>query len=246
MIENQDSSKDSVYCQVDFCYNVKSTSGECNGHAQQRRQGKVYTLLPRKQMLEPWNYPICAFGGCGRPVDRSELCAAHYAQDNRGEELRPIRKHSWQKGDTCSFPGCDREKQTNDLCGSHWSQMFKHGRTWELNLRFPCPVPDCEGVFTRTSRSMMCKRHLAAARRYGLTNDELIALYSNNPECAACGSTEDLHIDHDHACCPVGNGIKCGKCVRGLLCRRCNHLLGHAQDSIELLEGAIRYLQSAR
>jgi len=29
-----------------------------------------------------------------------------------------------------------------------------------------------------------------------------------------------LHVDHDHNCC---NGVKsCGKCVRGIICNRCN------------------------
>src|SRR6185437_4391871 len=34
------------------------------------------------------------------------------------------------------------------------------------------------------------------------------------------------HIDHDHLCCPVGKS--CRWCRRGLACRRCNILIGHA------------------
>jgi len=40
------------------------------------------------------------------------------------------------------------------------------------------------------------------------------------PECAACGSTDFLKIDHDHGCCPTALG--CPKCVRGYLCHECN------------------------
>ncbi len=52
--------------------------------------------------------------------------------------------------------------------------------------------------------------------------------------CAIClAKTEDLEIDHCH--------IK--QVIRGLLCLNCNVLLGHAGDSVEILQKAIAYLQ---
>ena len=67
--------------------------------------------------------------------------------------------------------------------------------------------------------------------------------------CKICGTKEPggmgaFHIDHDHSCC---SGKKCcGKCIRGLLCRRCNDMLGKVEDSIEVLQEMIAYLQSFR
>jgi len=64
--------------------------------------------------------------------------------------------------------------------------------------------------------------------------------------CKVCDTKEPggmgaFHIDHDHNCCP---GKKCcGKCIRGLLCRRCNDTLGKVADSIELLKKMIAYLE---
>jgi len=52
------------------------------------------------------------------------------------------------------------------------------------------------------------------------------ALYARqHGACALCGrSGVPLQIDHDHRHCPGREG--CALCVRGLLCGRCNSLLG--------------------
>lgn len=49
-------------------------------------------------------------------------------------------------------------------------------------------------------------------------------------------------LDHDHSCCPGKKS--CGKCIRGLLCHHCNVGMGHLQDSPEILERALAYLQN--
>lgn len=54
----------------------------------------------------------------------------------------------------------------------------------------------------------------------------------------------DWHLDHDHTCHAAGQW--CSKCIRGLLCKSCNAALGHAQDSVIVLQGMIRYLQRSR
>lgn len=80
---------------------------------------------------------------------------------------------------------------------------------------------------------------------YGLTQADFDALLDRQQNaCAICTTaepgTKGWHIDHDHACCPgVGS---CGNCVRGLLCGKCNLLLGHADDSTVRLDQAKAYL----
>lgn len=49
-------------------------------------------------------------------------------------------------------------------------------------------------------------------------------------------------IDHFHDCCESGS---CGKCIRGLLCHRCNLLVGHSNDSPETLLNLAQYLLDA-
>lgn len=45
------------------------------------------------------------------------------------------------------------------------------------------------------------------------------------------------------ACCPDRNQT-CGKCLRGLLCGKCNRAAGLAKDSPEVLRGLADYLDS--
>lgn len=82
----------------------------------------------------------------------------------------------------------------------------------------------------------------SVASRYGLSKPDLDQMYLNQEnKCAACGDYyEVLHVDHDHACCPTGGS--CGRCVRGLLCKYCNSVLGYVDDDISKLNKLIYYL----
>lgn len=82
---------------------------------------------------------------------------------------------------------------------------------------------------------------------YGITQrdyDRMLAEQGGG--CAICGATESgkgsrLHVDHDHSCCP--DAIRsCGRCVRGLLCMKCNQGLGQFGDDANLLLTAVVYL----
>lgn len=59
---------------------------------------------------------------------------------------------------------------------------------------------------------------------YGLTIEEYDGMAANG--CMACGSMENLHIDHDHSCC-ASHYKTCGKCIRGVLCKSCNIAEGY-------------------
>lgn len=82
--------------------------------------------------------------------------------------------------------------------------------------------------------------------RYGITLDEKDAmLAAQGGVCACCGTDEPKGrgwaTDHNHACCP---GIRsCGKCIRGVICSRCNMALGQFDDDPEKLRSAIAYLE---
>jgi hypothetical protein len=74
-------------------------------------------------------------------------------------------------------------------------------------------------------------------KTYGLSIEEVDHMkISQNECCAICGNkfinTKDMHIDHNHIT---------GK-VRQLLCRGCNHGLGHFRENPLLLDKAKEYL----
>lgn len=88
-------------------------------------------------------------------------------------------------------------------------------------------------------------------RTYNITQcDYLLKSEKQEHRCSICGQLETvkilgtlchLSVDHDHSCC---SGSKsCGECIRDLLCRRCNTIIGQAKDDIQLLQKAIEYLR---
>ena len=95
-------------------------------------------------------------------------------------------------------------------------------------------------------------RELAMRSRFGIEPAQYEALLvAQGGVCAICrkpetavlnGAPKALAVDHDHECCPGARS--CGRCVRALLCQRCNHGIGQFQDDPSLLAAAIDYLQS--
>lgn len=81
------------------------------------------------------------------------------------------------------------------------------------------------------------------ARRFKLTPLEWAILRDNQDgRCRICGSEEDLHLDHDHSCCPK-KGESCGNCIRQFLCKFCNLGVGYFRDNPDLLIKAADYLR---
>lgn len=88
----------------------------------------------------------------------------------------------------------------------------------------------------------------ARLKAFGLTESQFDAMSAAQGDvCAICGNPErtrpahgekpvrNLSIDHDHACCPAEKK-SCGRCIRGLLCGRCNGHLGWFEKHREQIE----------
>lgn len=87
----------------------------------------------------------------------------------------------------------------------------------------------------KVSNKFYQKKHKYKISRQDYEN----LILAHNNKCAICNNEFDdqnfrCNIDHCH---------KTNK-VRGLLCTKCNFLLGLCNDSIEILQNAIKYLNN--
>ncbi|AEK09202.1 hypothetical protein FGG24_gp03 [Mycobacterium phage JC27] len=62
----------------------------------------------------------CSLPYCDKKFLAKGLCNAHYHQQRRGEELRPIQQFRYR----CKFEGCDRPHQAKGYCGRHYQQQL--------------------------------------------------------------------------------------------------------------------------
>lgn len=111
----------------------------------------------------------------------------------------------------------------------HYCDGCIQERRYKRDLtRAPRPI----GVDTRTHY------------QYGLTREEYQRIMSG--PCGICGQrVARMHMDHDHNCCP---GTRtCGKCIRGVLCHRCNLGLGFYEGwFIENRDAALAWIEKGR
>lgn len=153
------------------------------------------------------------------------------------------------------------EGRTCTKCGvSGGRDMFKPSKAYASGLASWCRK--CSNRYVKQWQTENPeKRNLSELKsglkkRYGISVERYLELYSKQlGKCAICSvavasqvdvaitlarSEKDknstAHVDHCHK-----TGI-----VRGLLCSKCNTGIGQLQESVDILESAIRYIESAQ
>ncbi len=212
-------------CRIPGCSTPATGTGLCQGHR-----------LRQVHWGDPTQRPTCSAAGCDRPARHSVvgLCQMHYHR---------LRRHG--------------------VIGTSAPQRFtppraaKPGHKWCGLCREELPraaffrsgtSPD--GLFYRCRE---CHAGAKRARDYGLPIARYVAMLEKQGHaCAICrqpetaysqhGTIRRLSVDHDHRCCPGKKS--CGKCVRALLCTRCNTVIGLVQENTEILGALERYLNS--
>lgn len=114
--------------------------------------------------------------------------------------------------------------------------------------------PDYHREYRRkNAEKIVVRERLRQLRRYNITPAEYEDMVrAQGGRCKICNGPETslnrtgkpkmLCIDHDHSCCPE-RSQSCGECVRGLICNRCNTVLGRVGDSRSLLRKMVIYLE---
>jgi len=99
---------------------------------------------------------------------------------------------------------------------------------------------DCrkEQRAVRHMKAPVPRRNLGRLRQYTLSEEDFEALVdAQEGRCSVCrhlmqgAGPRRMTIDHDHGCCPGRKS--CGKCIRGLLCHRCNVMIGFLEGFVQ-------------
>ena len=124
-------------------------------------------------------------------------------------------------------------------CGASFTPRTKVNRY--------CSIPCQERARVLSGKQKAEVRRWALRTKWKMTPEDFDKLLVGQAgRCAACGTNhpggrfDQWNIDHDHRCCPGGGS--CGRCIRGLLCNRCNRAAGQMNDNAAALRGLADYL----
>lgn len=130
---------------------------------------------------------------------------------------------------------CTKCKVTKPLSEFCIHNAMKSGKRCRCKV---CEREDAKKYYSKpASKEVVYELHLRRTFDISLKEYDTMRI-GQDYSCKICGKHEDnmstrLHVDHCHATDKI----------RGLLCYKCNALLGYAKDSVETLRKAIEYLQ---
>jgi len=185
----------------------------------------------------------------GRECSR---CGVYKTWDHFGNNKHGTReRQSWCR--KCFRQHCGRTEKKEylitekgrecSICGTFkpWSD-FHRRRDISTGRMSACKV--CIKRKSRNDKEQGRIRNAELKRKYNIGLNEYLEMFNEQDgKCLICGANEStvrgesttlsLSVDHNH---------DTGK-IRGLLCQKCNSLIGMAKDDVGILARAIRYLE---
>lgn len=144
-----------------------------------------------------------------------------------------LKSHRNKDKKPCSIEGCDRPHYAKTYCRPHYARLIRNGTTDPLwtpltntekrYAEYKVKVHHPNGKTYEYDRLRYYNRKNYLKQNYNLDIEDYERMSKNG--CQICKETAEvnLHVDHDHSCCPSTGS--CGKCVRGVICPRCNMLV---------------------
>ena len=117
---------------------------------------------------------------------------------------------------------CDNPHYAKTYCRKHHARLLRHGGT-DRKTTITSPIQE---VNPSAYKNKVDRLKLT----YKMDINDFFRRSKNG--CEICGNKPEanLHVDHDHACCP---GFKsCGACVRGVICNSCNMAVDKMEEGI--------------
>ena len=144
----------------------------------------------------------------------------------------------------CAAEGCNRIVYAKGYCRPHWHRLKTYGRLEKIRglIKGNCTIDGCGKKIKGLG---LCRNHYLILKTYNIhPNEYYKKLKDQNYSCDICGEKETtlfhnipgrvkkLAVDHDH---------NTGK-IRGLLCNKCNTVLGRLNEDVVLIQKMINYL----
>jgi hypothetical protein len=214
----------------------------CNAHYTQQLRGKPFTT-PREPIRWAGHVrPECSIDGCESLITSRGYCKQHYEQwkRNPAKAGQPIKRVvSRMRRDEQGRKECQKCEEWKPE--SAFAKQTRKGDGLQTVCR------ECRaGYYQRRALEI---RDVMRLKRFGITREQFDSMFvAQDSMCAICGTTDPGStywcVDHNHACCPSSEKT-CGKCIRGILCARCNQGIGHMGDDVARIRAAANYLEAA-
>jgi len=190
----------------------------------------------------------CSYDECNKTNIRARgLCVQHWSYEQYG---------SCSNG--CVLPAANSKGWCTN-CDKRGGPPKRRNLGSILNSDIEKVCSRCKNVFPieeffkshNKNRCQSCqlwvKRDTYLKRNFGIDTEKYEnMLEKSNGGCYICGATKEkngkyLAVDHDHSCCKAKKS--CGKCVRGILCDRCNRAVGLLKDNVDNALAVAMYIQ---
>ena len=174
-------------CIVNDCPDYAPYGKVCTNHYKAIRMGQIE--VPG---VDAHPFPHCSGPECDQIGTKVGLCPAHYAQKERGIDLKPV---IFQRQLTCEIDECENECYAHNKCTVHYWRYY-HNANYD-RLTVECQTEGCESRVK--SGRLVCVPCVKDAKREARDNAIRVA---SETSCAvtSCGETckpwFDLCISH--------------------------------------------------